>query len=45
MKLLPVIENEVFGEAITSLKNGSVLVRVGLFLFEGTPRALDKDAV
>ena len=45
MKLLPVIENEVFGEAITSLRNGSVLVRVDLLVFDRTPRALDKDVV
>ena len=45
MKLLPVIENEVFGEAITSLGNGSVLVRVDILVFDRTPRALDKDVV
>ena len=45
MKLLPVIENEVFGEAITSLRNRLVLVRVDLLVFDRTPQALDKDVV
>ena len=45
MKLLPVIENEVFGEAITSLRNRLVLVRVDLLVFDRTPQVLDKDVV
>jgi hypothetical protein len=45
MKSLHIAEKEVFGKAITGLRDRLVVMEIDLVTFDGSPKTFDKDII
>ena len=45
MKSLHIVKEEIFGQAITSLRDCLVVMEIDLLVFNGPPKTLNKDII